>query len=221
MQEVSGYALLPLIVARVQHHPSRAPLIPRLLEALSPLPTEVCTHSSDPPDPWAGYRNCLGDLPECSHVLIVQDDAQPCRNFAPAVEQIAQRHPDSPVCLFLGTLPSPVAAQARRVMKNNKRRYLPFMNAAFVPLVCVLWPRHKAQEFLHWTHGSHRITRADDANVARWMIRTRQVVQVTVPSLVEHDDFVPSVKGGRDHTPGAEGWRHALFLAEDGLDYEW
>ena len=85
-----------------------------------------------------------------------------------------------------------------------------------MPLVAVLWPREKAQEFLLW--GQHnKTTRADDGNAGRWAKRTKQQVLVTVPSLVQHDPEVPSVKG--THNPG--NWSRALFLAEDALDYDW
>ena len=49
----------------------------------------------------------------------------------------------------------------------------------------------------------------------------KQPFLCTIPSLVEHNDFTPSVKGGRQHAYGKESWRRALFLAQDGLDYEW
>lgn len=219
MQEVSRHARLQLL-ARVQAHPSREHLWPALYEALSPLPVEVLVHSSDPPDPWAGYRACLSGLPDCSHVLIVQDDAQPCVNFVPALEQIAERHPDIPVCLFMGSQPASAATKARRLMQRGVVRYIPLGPASFVPLVAVLWPKAKAEEFLHWSRSGHT-TRADDGNAARWMKTTKQQIMVTVPSLVQHNDFVPSVKGGRDHVYGAESWRQALFLAQDAADYEW
>ena len=41
-----------------------------------------------------------------------------------------------------------------------------------------------------------RITRADDGNAARFMRYAPQQFMVSVPSLVEHNDFMPSVKGG-------------------------
>lgn len=176
-------------------------------------------HSSDPPDPWAGYKACLTDLPDCSHVLIAQDDCQPCANFAPALEKIAEKHPSTPVCLFLGAYPAATAAQARKAMMKGQL-YVPLGPTSFVPLVCVLWPRLKAQEFFHWS-GSQSMTRADDGNAAKWMRRTKQQFMVTVPSLVEHNDFIPSVKGGREHKPGLEAWRHAVFIAEDALSYSW
>jgi hypothetical protein len=204
---------------RVQAHPSRRDLLPDLLERLHPLPVEVRQHSSIPPNPWAGYVECLKNLPECSHILIIQDDAIPCQNFPEALVQVARSHPHTPVCLFLGGAPSSTAAQARRAW-NKGLRYTPLLNSSFVPLVAVLWPREKAQAFLEWSRTA-RITRADDGNAAKWMKRARQPFICTVPSLVEHNDFVESVKGGRVHTPGKEAWRQAVLLAQDGLQYEW
>ena len=219
MQALSRHAGL-LVLARVQAHPSREHLWDVLREALSPLAVEVCVHSSEPPDPWAGYRACLSGLPDCSHVLIVQDDAQPCINFAPALEQIAQRYPSIPVCLFMGSQPGSAATKARRLMQRGVVRYISLGPASFVPLVAVLWPKEKAEELLHWSRSGHT-TRADDGNAARWMKSTKQQIMVTVPSLVEHDDSQPSVKGGREHIPWTESWRRALFLAEDATAYEW
>ena len=90
-----------MIRARVQHHPARAHLLPRLLAALDPIPTEVITHQSVPPDPWAGYKACLTDPPDCDHLLIVQDDAVPVPGFAEVLPdrvsvlaQIAERAED-------------------------------------------------------------------------------------------------------------------------------
>lgn len=102
----------------------------------------------------------------------------------------------------------------------RKQRYVDLGASSFVPLVACMWPREKAQEFLRWS-AHNKVTRADDGNAAKWMRATRQNVRVTVPSLVEHNDFTPSVKGGRQHKPGAESWRRALLLAEDALQYEW
>ena len=143
----------------------------------------------------------------------------PCRNFAAGVEAIAASHPEVPVCLFMGAMPASAAVRARRAW--GKKLYIPLGPAPFVPLVCVLWPRRKAEEFLFWSEPNPHITRADDGNAARWMKRSKQEFLVTVPSLVQHNDAELSVKGGRQHNPWAESWRQALFLADDALDYEW
>ena len=97
----------------------------------------------------------------------------------------------------------------------GKQPYVPLGPAPFVPLVAVLWPRRRATEFLCWSETAARITRADDGNVARWMRQTRQEFMVTVPSIVEHDDFTPTVKGGRPETQGKDRSRVALLLADD------
>jgi hypothetical protein len=162
---------------------------------------------------------CLSDLPSVSHVLVIQDDALPCVNFAEAVQQIARSNPDVPVCLFLGAYPASTAVLARRAMMR-KQCYTRLGSSSFIPLVACLWPKAKAEEFLEWSRHN-KTTRADDGNAARWMRQTKQTVRVTVPSLVEHNDYTPSVKGGRQHKPGAESWRRALLLAEDALAYAW
>lgn len=207
-----------MIVARIQGHPSRAHLHGPLAKALSPLPTELRVHGSDPPDPWSGYRGCLRGLPACSHVLVIQDDAIPCKNFAQGVMRIAKRHPDVPVCLFMGGMPAAAATRARRAF--GKTPYIALGPSPFVPLVAVLWPRRKAQEFLRWSRSA-RTTRADDGNAGKWMRETKQEFLVVLPSLVQHNDDEPSVKGGRAHVPWKESWRQALFLADDALDYQW
>jgi len=208
-----------VIVCRVQAHPSRNALHARLVRLLSPLQTDVLLHESDPPDPWAGYRQCLDYDGDASHILIVQDDAIPCEGFAEAVGRVSERWPDNPVCLFMGSFPSATAARIRRSKPDV--RYVALGPSSFVPLVCVLWPTHVARSFLAWSTAARGMTRADDGNAARWMKATKTQVMVSVPSLVEHDDFTPSVKGGRDHVPGAEGWRHALFLTAAGSDHDW
>lgn len=177
-------------------------------------------HESDPPDPWANYRRCLSDIPECTHLLIVQDDMIACRNAVAGIEAIAQRHPHDPVCLFLGALPAASATHARRAMQRGER-YVSVMVGSFMPIPAVLWPVGKAREFLAWTTTARGMTRADDGNAAKWLRQTGTRVWASVPSLFQHDDEQPSVKGGRTHKPWTECWRFAIFLAEDALDYDW
>jgi hypothetical protein len=150
---------------------------------------------------------------------VVQDDAIPVPGFAHAVEQIADRNPDIPVCLFMGALPAATASRIRRAKPDV--RYVALGPSSFMPLVCVLWPTHVARSFLDWSKTSRGMTRADDGNAARWMRSTKQQVLVAVPSIVQHDDGEPSVKGGRDHVPWQEAWRRALFLADDATSYDW
>lgn len=87
--------------------------------------------------------------------------------------------------------------------------------------MAVLWPREKALHLLNWSETARGLTRADDGNVHKWKRSHKQEMLVSVPSIVQHDDDLESVKGGRAHVPWKENWRQALMLADDALDYEW
>jgi hypothetical protein len=189
------------------------------------LPIEVVEHASDPPSPWAGYLRCLEDIPDCSHLLIVQDDAAPVRNFTAAVRQIAAANPDAPVCLFLARLPRDASTLAARAMKTGRQRYVDLPWRSFLPVVAVLWPRHKAEEFRSWAESNpglpgQREPRSDDAMAGRWKTLTRARVRVTVPSIVQHPDMEPSLIGRR-RSWGQDSGRVAMFLADDALEYDW
>jgi hypothetical protein len=120
----------------------------------------------------------------------------------------------------MSAIPASCAGRIRRSFPN--KRYVPLGPTNVFPLVAVLWPRALAVAFLEWSETAAGITRADDGNAARWARQTRQEVMVAVPSICEHDDFTPSVKGGdRKESHGKASDRVALFLAEDARDYVW
>lgn len=214
-----------MILVRIQHHPARFELLPPLLESLAPLNVEVSTHASEPPSPWAGYKQALSDTPTgVTHICVLQDDVRVCRNFPLAVEKIAEANPDVPVCLFLGGQPRRTAKDALRASKAGKR-YVQLFFRDFVPVVGVLWPRHKAEEFLEWSRDARlpgqSNPRSDDAVVGRWMLMTRQRVLATVPSLVQHPDEVPSLIGRRAHAGKDKGRVALLYCEGDPMGYDW
>lgn len=210
-----------MIVARVQSHPSRRVVRERLLAGLAGIPTEVVETSFDPPNPWRGYKACLESLveEECTHALIVQDDAIACRNIGPALEMIAEAQPDTPVCLFMPM----VSATKRDAIRAGAdgARYVEIVPRGFLPVVAVLWPKAKALDFLAWSHTTKQLTRrngrqieqrSDDAMGWLWMRNRRQRCVATIPSLVQHPDDVPStITRGR-------GGRTALFWHGDDWD---
>lgn len=210
------------VAVRVQHSPARDHLLSSLLRDFGRFKhVETIAHQSDPPSPWLGYKLCLRDLPDCTHVLVVQSDAKPCRNFAPAVEQIAAANPDTPVCLFISKVQRDSRAVTQAMQNNQRYATLNPKANSFVPVVAVLWPRAKAVEFMDWADVNpglpgQREPRSDDAMVGRWKTIRRETVRVTVPSLVEHLVAEPSVVGN-----DKKGGRVAMFLAEDALEYDW
>ncbi len=120
----------------------------------------------------------------------------------------------------MSAIPASCAGRVRRSFP--KQRYVPLGPTNIFPLVAVLWPRACAVAFAEWAETASRLTRADDGNAARWARQTRQEIMVAVPSICEHDDFTPSVKGGtRGESQGKASDRVALFLAEDARAYTW
>jgi hypothetical protein len=181
-------------------------------------------HASNPPNPWEGYKACLRDLPECSHLLIIQDDARPALNFAAALERVAEENPVTPVVLFLARLPRRVAMLALRAAKSRERYVSTGMRGnEFCPVVAILWPRSKAQEFLAWTEANprrlgHPEPRSDDGVLGRWAAFDKQLIRFSVPSLVQHDDRERSTIG-RKALWGKDTSRTALLFCEDAADW--
>ncbi len=191
------------------------------------MPSKLFEHASIPPSPWAGYKACLQKIPKNStHLLVIQDDAYPCDNFAPALKAVAAAHPTYPVCLFLARLPREASARAEQAMRRNRtQRYVQLAWRNFMPVVAVLWPRQKAVEFLEWADQNPILPgqpepRSDDAMAGVWKMRERQTVYATVPSLVEHPDMEPSLIGKRASW-GKDRNRCAAFFCEDGTAYDW
>lgn len=192
---------------------------------------ELSIHSSDPPSPWAGYQLALrGGLDtDATHVVVLQEDTVVCRNFPLAVERIAEAKPDEPVCLFLSWLPSPIKREAQEALIRNQR-YIRARPAHFCPVVAVLWPVAAAKRFLDWADSgvrlpnSHGLVASDDAVLAEWIKRKRETVWIALPSLVEHPDTVPSVKGRQNAKWGRDRGRVALHWIgpdRDPLEFDW
>lgn len=186
----------------------------------------MIAHESDPPSPWAGYMLCMEKLPRCSHVLILQDDVELADNFAAGVKQIAAAKPDVPVCLFLAKLPRDASARAQRALRMNVR-YIDLSYRGFLPVVAVLWPRHKLVEFREWASENPRLPgvgatdpRSDDAMGGRWKMIERQRVVACVPSIVQHPDTEPSTIGRRN-MGGRDRGRTAMLFTDDATAYAW
>lgn len=216
-----------MIHAWIQAHPRRVDLREDLISSLKGLRVRVSEHESDPPSPWKGYRTLLERaLPktrEGDHLLVLQDDCQVSLNFVPAIRHVTAANPDTPVVLFLAYLPRKSASNATR-MRALRKSYVDMFVNDFCPVVGMLWPREKAQEFYEWTQVSSlgpadHNARSDDAVVGAWMRRTRQHIRATVPSLVQHPDMVESLIGRR-HAYGKDRGRVALFFAEDASEFD-
>lgn len=113
---------------------------------------------------------------------------------------------------------------------NSKLHYSKIWFQDFMPVVAVLWPRTKVEEFLEWSKDAKLPglpnPRSDDAVAGSWMKFTRQTVLATVPSLVEHPDDTVSVKwSAGSSVPSGTGnkrRRAAAYIGDsDPLALDW
>jgi hypothetical protein len=213
------------VAYRVQSTPGRDGPRTRLLRGL-PLATQVVIDDGEPPaNPWRGYQKCLSNLPNCTHLVIIQDDALVCDDFPLTVEQVIKARPEQPICLFLHGGDFLRTLTAARQARQAGKRFVSLYFRDLMPVVAVVWPRQHAEHFLEWSKtatlpGMPRPVRSDDACAGLWMRESRVPVLATLPSLVEHPDDVISTIGKR-HAHGQDKGRTAWWYDPQALEYDW
>jgi hypothetical protein len=178
----------------------------------------VTDELSSDPNPWRGFLSCLQDPPpEATHLLVIQDDAVPCANFATAVERAVADKPENVLSLFVGGLRNRTRRDFHLALKN-RQRWMPVYFRDIHHVVCTVWPVALAVSFLEWTEKAKipgaRPIRSDDMVVGFWARTTRNHVWATVPCLVEHPDDVPSLI--RRNT-GDSGRKAVMFVGDGDL----
>lgn len=172
-------------------------------------------HASDPPNPWAGYEQALRRALEGqnTHIVLLQDDATPCRDFSRAVADRVTERPENVISLWVGALRGKTLVNYRKAM-IAKQRWCPIYFSDIHHCVALVWPRGLAKSFLEWTEtsrlpGEDRPAQSDDAIVGAWARRTGTQIWATVPCLVEHEDQVESIIGRRRGDAG----RRAIWFS--------
>jgi hypothetical protein len=205
------------ILYRVQSVAGRETPLARLLLSL-PAAREVILDpdAATDPNPWRGYRRCLQNLGDASHVLVVQDDAIGCRNLEAAVERIARKRPDTLTSLCVCGLSGRSSREFRRAQKEG-RAWVAIDTRPALHVIALLWPAPLAREFLAWAvenearlPGYRGVPRSDDAVVGAFVRLTRKQVWATVPSLFQHPDDQVAVAGHRKHAWGKDPGRVAI-----------
>lgn len=145
-------------------------------------------------DPWRSHRACLEAMPEgADGLLVIQDDALPVADFLLKSEESVSERRESIICLFSpGFRPITLAMQKAH---QRGERYAELPRLAFVPVVCIWYPVAVVIDLLAWA-AKKRCIGADDGIVARYVRERRLTPLLTVPCLVDHDDQLPSVRGG-------------------------
>lgn len=194
------------LAVRIQHHPSREALVPRLLTALAPLGDVAVVPDPEPEmagkDAWRSHRACLDTMPRtASHLFVLQDDALPVETFHVKAMAAIERHPESVLLAFV-----PGFAREMRHMRQAQAAgadTLRFFVGAYVPTVAICYPRAVVDDLLDWSERprSDRYRRpmrgADDGIVATYCRMRRIFPLALVPSIVEHDESLVSVGRGQ------------------------
>lgn len=187
------------LAVRVQHAPERSDLLPALLDRLAGLDVQVVPDpGGSRPSSWRSHRACL-EAPVAdgvTHLLCVQDDAQPCQHFASKLLAIVQQHPGRIVALFTPGFGNLLVLTRRA--RDAGRHVVELPVTAFVPIVAVVYPVEHARAIPEFA-DKRKIgpSRSDDAVIAAYVRAHRLGALATVPSLVEHRTDVPSVMSNR------------------------
>lgn len=199
----------------IQSHPARAELAASLQAR---LPGSEVVADPDPdygkPNAWRTYRAALEATPAwADHRLILQDDVTLCNGFLEAAEEALAARPDDFVSFYHGGKPGDEnhpridrALSLGDVFVNvNIKRY--------VYAVALSWPTCCIQPILDWINAQNypALFTADDEIIGRGLRAFDCPVLATVPSLVQHEDVVPSLmglrtRGGRDPARVAYRW---------------
>lgn len=205
----------PLVV--VQHHPARADIIGRLLDGCAPLELlVVCDAGGPQPDPWRCYLQCVRAALDSghSHVVIVQDDATVCPDFAAELGCCIAGAPEHLLVLYLASYPGRSATRARAARQRGDC-YAEVVTGLrdLVPVVGNCYPIGLLRELLDWSDAfEKRPSRSDDYMVGRWCHERQVPVLATIPSLVQHPDDVPSLIGNGAGAHGRNRARSALYF---------
>ena len=197
----------------VQHHPARAEIVTRLLERLAD-PLVVEDPGGDQSNAWRSYRQCLrADVGAATHLVIIQDDATVGDHFVEAAEAAIAARPDTAIAFFVSPQCRRTVIDATMAMKKRDP-WAPWHRSDFWPTVCSSYPVAVARQLADWVDATKQDSRGDDAPCGDFF-RAHQTIRtaVTVPSLAEHPDDVPSLVG-RKYLRGKNPARVAKWLVE-------
>lgn len=212
------------LAGAIMHHPSRPHLPVRLLGALSDservrrirvVTDPVPLLSVKDVSPWRTYRLCLEQAPpDCSHYLILQDDALPCPGFLDVAALAISHRPNEVISFFINFLAHASATKLVQTATLCSAWSELDPQERFLPTVATVYPRELVDDLATF-HTDQVNPIADDEITGRWRRERGHRVWITIPNLVQHDEEEASVLlGHRDSRPR---WS-ACFIGEHSPD---
>lgn len=189
----------PRISFAVQAHPQRALLAHALAQKLG----GEAVFDPDPENairsPWRTFRHLMETTPPgATHRFQIQDDARVCPGLPEAMQNLVRAWPDRLLVLFVGGNPPHHARQVLEACRED-RSVVNLVPAYWLPVVATCWPVEMTRELLAFVDAQRWPERfcADDEICGRFIKEAQVTALGTVPSLVQHEDVIPSLAGRR------------------------
>lgn len=202
------------ISVAVMAHPSRAGMVPSVVDALDAPATVVWDEKQSRWD--TGRRSLLAYDPDATHHLVVQDDAIICRDLVATLERAVTHVPaGSPVGLYTGKL-RPRHRHVAAMVAHSEAAGSPWfvMEGPWWGVGIVI-PTHVIDELVAWGDEHPQILNYD-TRITRYFASRGIDCWYTVPSLVDHRTDHRSLIAGRT------GIRHAhRFVGGSALSIDW
>lgn len=154
----------------------------------------------------------FGQASRKSHVVVLQDDAQPVDNFREAVLAAVEQKPHSLISLYVGTH-RPRKEQVEKAVRQAEK-----IKASWLMADTLMWgvgvvvPASLIPEILSTVSRSKL---PYDQRIGRWAELTKTNVYYTWPSLVDHADE-PTVVKGRSQKMEGQRVAHKVGIPEWG-----
>lgn len=197
--------------AVIGHH-SRQDRVERLLPVVGATASYV---DRDDRGPAWGHMCALADHADREgHLIVIEDDALPCKDFPEAAAEQIGRYPHDLVSFYLGKIRPPqhqTRAQAR--IEAAERHGEPFIKMrTLMHGVGYALPCGAIANLMPLLESSGL---AIDERIGRaWRATQHRQIIYPIPSLVDHDDSTGSLVTKR--APGRRAWRPPLEFAELG-----
>lgn len=201
--------------AAVMAHPKRSEMVSDLLERLDRDVPVVWDEVNDRHD--TGARAMEAFDPTCTHHLVIQDDALPCRDLLAGAERALEHVPDGcPASLYTGRA-KPFGHEINRALHRKRT------DACWVTMRGIYWgpavilPTALIPEMLEWYRGEGSRVVNYDRRMSTWFALSGVSTWYTRPSLVEH-------RGDESLSHHGTKGRHALqFIGSDrsALGIDW
>ena len=207
----------------IQTHPDRDQLACALIDEIGEGEL-VCDPDPDGrPNPWRCYRHALEVTPaDATHAAIVQDDVTLCAYFREALYAAVEARPGHVLVLFHGGQPRETIGALNYALRVGEP-WIRMRIRRWLPVVATVYPIEVVAAVLGWLEDAQLDPRlrSDDEIMGRAIRSVGAPVLATVPSLVEHNDRIPSMIGKR-HRGGRDPARVAYrFQTGDPRQIDW